>query len=322
MPEADSKFPRQRPLAPPRVCGACGHALGALPLNEPCPACGWRPSVRCITCGYDLAGLPEDGPCPECATPIDQSLRGDGLAFSSEAYLRTLDRGLWLTRLGVGLLFAVWIGSLVLGIVVAMLTSGGLVPWLRDVLVIFPSVACIVVWCVGWWITATPDPRLAVDGPTRAQLGARLLAIAAGLVLSSMLISQPFITIPVPSAGLLLGALLIAHYACGAVVLRRLAQRAGNRRAAGHARRAWWASMIVAGCVAAQVAASVVFGHATMSPGVQILKAAWALASLTVLLTSIVAIVRQATAAGLIRDDLRRFLFHARGQGANRAASA
>ncbi|MEQ8317709.1 MAG: hypothetical protein RIE77_02545 [Phycisphaerales bacterium] len=314
MTKAGPTFPRQRPLAPPRACGGCGHGLGDLPLNEPCPECDWRPSVRCITCGYDLAGLPDEGACPECATPIDQSMRGDGLAFSSVAYLATLDRGLRFTRLGVGLLFAVWVGGIALGIAVSLLTSGGTLPWLRMLLVGVPSIGCIGLWVLGWWLATTPDPRLAEDVRGRAPLFARWLAIAGGLYFAGMFITQPFLASSIPFVGVVLGALLLGQYGFGAVSLRRLAERAGNRRAAGHARQAWWATVIVCGGAAMQILASITLSQVPRTAGATILGTIVLLVGLTIFFTSIVAIVRQATAAGLIRDDLRRFLFHARRQ--------
>lgn len=241
-------------------------------------------------------------------------MRGDGLAFSSMDYLTTLDRGLKFTRLGVGLLFSVWIAGMVLSIVISLLNAGGPAGWLTDVLIMIPSVACIGLWIVGWWLATTLDPRLGEDAASRAPLFARWLAIAGGLFLAGLLIMQPFLVNSVPFVGLVLGVLLLAQYGFGAIVLRRLAERASNRRAAGHARQAWCATVIVSGGAAVQILASITLSQAPRTVGVTILGTIMLLVGLTIFFTSIVAIVRQATAAGLLRDDLRRFLFHARGQ--------
>lgn len=246
-------------------------------------------------------------------------MRGDGLAFSGVAYLRVLDRGLLFTRLGVGLLFSVWIGGIVLSLAVSLLTSGGALPWLRMLLVGVPSIGCVGLWALGWWLATTPDPRLGEQAHTRAPLGARWLAIAAGLHFAILIIVAPLASGPMPFAGVGLGVLLLAQYACGAVVLRRLAERASNKRAAGHARQAWWAVMIVAGAVVSAIAASLFFGLFS-SPGAAIAQTVLLLINLAAFFLALVAIILQATSAGHIRDDLRRFLFHAARQSEPRSA--
>ncbi len=240
-------------------------------------------------------------------------MRGDGLAFSGVAYLRALDRGLLFTRLGVGLLFSVWIGGIVLSLAVSLLTSGGALPWLRMLLVGVPSVLCIGLWALGWWMATTPDPSLGDPAGSRAPLSARWLAVVAGLYFAALTIIEPFVSGRLPFAGVGLGVVLLAQYACGAVVLRRLAARAGNRRAANQARQVWWATMIVAGSVATVLVTSLILSLFS-SPAVTVVQTVLLLVNLAIFFVALVAIILQATAAGLIRDDLRRFLFHARNQ--------
>ncbi len=50
----------------------------------------------CLQCGYSIRGLPHGGRCPECGTPIQRSLQGNLLRYSSPAYLATLNRGVFL----------------------------------------------------------------------------------------------------------------------------------------------------------------------------------------------------------------------------------
>jgi hypothetical protein len=57
----------------------------------------------CISCGYDLIGLSINGHCPECATPVERSLRGDLLQYSSDEYRQALLRGVTLIMTGIAL---------------------------------------------------------------------------------------------------------------------------------------------------------------------------------------------------------------------------
>ena len=50
--------------------------------------------VPCLNCGYNLRGLEEDGQCPECGVPIERSLHGNLLIYSSPEYVSSLHRGL------------------------------------------------------------------------------------------------------------------------------------------------------------------------------------------------------------------------------------
>jgi len=60
-------------------------------------------SQPCISCGYDLVGLQVLGQCPECATPVERSLRGDLLRFSSAEYRGKLLKGVTLIMTGIAL---------------------------------------------------------------------------------------------------------------------------------------------------------------------------------------------------------------------------
>jgi hypothetical protein len=309
MAMADRKFPNPRPIVPPRVCRQCEHDLTGLPLTEPCPACGWTPSIHCVSCGYDLTGLPAHGPCPECATPIAESIRGDGLAFASVEHLERLHMGLGYTRLGIGLVVCVWILAIVAQIVVSMLTASGPPSWLGDAILLGPLVGCTALWTLGWWKVTTPDPRLEGREDARAPLAARWLAVAVLLVVIATLVLVPLVPAPVPGLGLSLVVLLILQYAAGSVCLSRLALQAGNRRATKYARFVQIAAAIFAVCLVGTI---VKRSTAYQPPAGSLPKLVMSIGSIALFVSGLAMVFQQSNAAGLLRDDLHRFLFHAR----------
>ena len=311
---AKRKFPDPRPLAPPRACGACGHDLAIAPLNTPCPQCGWRPSIHCVTCGYDLAGLDEDGPCPECATPIADSLRGDGLAFSDPKFLRTLDRGLAMVRWSVAVILISWIGGIFLMLAISMIGLWSVPTWVEGVLFGGILLASLVLYVLGWWVATTPDPRTLGSEPSRAPAIARhgaivvLAIVVILLVLGNVLLQARQIILPI------LLVSFITQHAAGSVHLRRLAIRATNPRAAKYARQACISTLTLA--------AAIVLGFAIDLVNIQpqrvqtrlstMVNVVMGVLSLTMLISGILAVARQFSVAGLLRDDLARFLAHAR----------
>lgn len=50
--------------------------------------------LPCTSCGYNLRGLSQAGRCPECGQPIDQSLRGDLLRYTSLHWLKSVRSGI------------------------------------------------------------------------------------------------------------------------------------------------------------------------------------------------------------------------------------
>jgi hypothetical protein len=309
---ADRKFPNPRPLAPERKCGACGRALGQLPLNQPCPACGWRPRIHCVTCGYDLAGLDDDGACPECATPVARSIRGDGLAFADPAYLRTLDRGLGMVRWSVALVLITWIGGLLALVAISMIGLWNVPSWVEEAIVGGLLFAAMVLYAIGWWVATVADPRTPegrdpVPGVARHGAVAILTVIALLLVLGNLLIPARQIIVP------LLLVTAMAQHGAGSMHLRRLATRAANLRAARLARQAVVAvaTMAVAAVLVVAVDLLGVQHPSGPGPAASWARLAFSLVRLTMLIAAIVAIARQCTAAGLLRDDLARFLAHA-----------
>lgn len=293
-----------------RSCGSCRGDLTGKPLTHPCPDCGWRPDIRCIACGYEVSGLPNGGLCPECATPIAESIRGDGLAFASIEHLQRLSKGLVYTRLGVGLMVCVWFLALAMRIAISVITWSPPPRWLMDVIVAGPVVGCLALWSLGWWKVTTPDPRLADTESSRAPLCARWVAVVIAVVATAALLASPWVAGTVPGAGLAVFILLMPQYACGAACLRRLAIQAGNRRAARLARFV----QISVGVLAATVLASAVKDAIGYHPPPRAIvpRLFVFLGGLAMLVSAVAMLFQQAGSAGLIRDDLRRFLFHAR----------
>lgn len=311
MAKPERTFPCPRPIAPKRVCGQCGRDLTGRPLNEPCEGCGWLPSIHCVACGYDLAGLESGSSCPECATPIAASLRGDGLAFASVEHLERLYKGLGYTRLGVGLAVCVWVVALVGQIMTSMLTTSGAPSWLMDVVLLGPLIGCVALWSLGWWMVTTPDPRLADGEGQRALFGARWLAIAVLLIIIATLALLPLVAGPVPGLGLALAVVLMLQYVCGSVCLARMAKQAGNRRAARYAWLVQVAFAVFAVCLVGTVVKRLIGFRPP--PGVPDLIIA--IGAIAMFVSGLAMLVQQANAAGLLRDDLRRFLFRASKHG-------
>lgn len=312
MAPSTRKFPDPRPIAPSRACGACRHDLTAAPLNQPCPQCGWRPSVRCITCGYDLTGLDEQGPCPECGTPIAQSIRGDGLAFADAGYLRTLHRGLGMVRWGVVLVVLTFIGGVIA--LLAISATGVQVPlWVEEAIIAGLLLMSLGLYVGGWWVATTPDPRDGPDGDGSAAGSiARYGAVVIIVLVAAMLVLTWLAGVRDVLAALLLLAFIVQHGA-GSHHVRRLAARAANSRAQRLARHAATAIAVVG--VAWIIRA--VFNIANIHPPVgggavgSLARLAMALPGLLMFIGAIVAIARQSAAAGLVRDDLKRFLAQA-----------
>ncbi|MFI4917502.1 MAG: hypothetical protein ACIAS6_13470 [Phycisphaerales bacterium JB060] len=310
MAASKRRFPDPRPLSPPRACGACGQDLSGQPLDRACPACGRVPSVRCVTCGYELTGLDTQDPCPECATPIAESIRGDGLAFAAPAHLRTLDRGLVMVRSGVGLVLITWLGVM-LALIVVSASGVQISTWVEDAIMSGLMLASLVLYVAGWLATTTPDPRTPEGRRPRSAAIARygavaiLAAVALLLVLGGVLVRARDAILPA------LLVLALVQHGCASVYLRHLSSAAANGRARRYATQAAAAVLVVAIAWAVDLTLGLlgVQQPAGMSKPATLGRLAFALIALTMPIAAIVAVARQFGAAGLLRDDLRRFLF-------------
>ncbi len=311
MAKAERTFPNPRTEVPPRACGQCEHDLTAKALNEPCPECGWRPSVRCVTCGYDLAGIDEGGPCPECATPIAESIRGDGLAFASAEYLRSLSRGLALVRWGVGLLVLLWVAV----VIVLYIFFSVLPAWVGSLLARSVLVIPAIVYAAGWWLATTPDPRVPPESASRSATCARWAAVGlvAALLLRAAVGSvQPMLVVPL---SMIAFAFLVVQIATGGLWLRLLSSRVPNTKASKHAMLAIEAIAVLAiGLIALQMlqypGVLPPRGSSGSMPGIIVV-----FLRLSMFVATIVTIARLASAVGLLRDDLHRFLTNASTRG-------
>lgn len=149
-------------------------------------------SQPCIRCGYDLRGLPISGACPECAAPVERSLLGDLIAFSSPEYQATIHRGVFLVQAGIIVLALLW-GAL--AATVAMSAR-------QAVAVVYPLVSLVPValsvW--GWWLLSSPDPgQLATnkgESPRRVirlmvmiQAAVTLVELGAGFLIENDLVT-------------------------------------------------------------------------------------------------------------------------------------
>jgi hypothetical protein len=104
----------------------------------------------CLVCGYSLQGLASDGNCPECGTPIERSLRGPLLRYSSPEYLLKLHRGIVYAEVGTALKLAASVGLFFIRYAAIGLGQQMLVEMLGGLIT--------VIMLVGWWMFTTPDP--------------------------------------------------------------------------------------------------------------------------------------------------------------------
>lgn len=129
----------------------------------------------CLSCGYNLRGLPTSGSCPECGTPVERSLRGNLLLYSSPDYVASLHRGVFLIQAGiittilssvtiVGLYFAIDQGLTVIDVSDMNLIG-----------MVF-TIATGAASVIGWWLLSTPDA--AVLGSATGQRPRRIVRIA------------------------------------------------------------------------------------------------------------------------------------------------
>lgn len=234
------------------------------------------------------------------------------MAYAAPAYLRTLDRGLAMIRWSVGLVLITWLGGIF--VLIAISASGVQVPsWVVNAVISGLMLASLVLYVLGWWTATGPDPRTPGGQHPRSAIIARyggaavLGAAALLLVLGSIMVRAREVILPV----LLL--LVLVQHGGGSLYLRHLSNAAANARARRYAKQAVVAILVVAGARVLDLGLDLLgiqkpAGQSTMTISGRL---AFSLIGLAMFVAAIVAIARQFTAAGLIRDDLRRFLFHA-----------
>jgi hypothetical protein len=213
------------PAAPPIAAEASERnaaPVAAAEVREPDLE---REDVRCISCGYNLRLLEKDGRCPECGTPVERSLHGDALLYSSPGYLRRLRQGVQLiywgliARIAVGLVSAGI--AFVHGVLLGMGGTGDAIHVMLLALLIIADVAISVAVIVGWWLLSTPDPAVPPeDRRNRLRWWVRALAVALGVVGIASSAGDIAASTTGPNAGATFtNALVVAGVALGVVVI-------------------------------------------------------------------------------------------------------
>jgi hypothetical protein len=216
-------------------CAVCGKSLRGLPLSGACANCGTavmasikrpqativeRARVRmtprgevvlddrpCLTCGYNLRSLPTSGKCPECAAPVERSLRGLLLRYSSPTYLARLRRGILLVEVTIGLQILYRIAMVIVGFAIAIYSLGSSFAMMRgsgpmpiatiksnlaiERVTLLVTAALEALGLVGWWLFTTPDEAIAQRDPAYhwRRLLRWFLAISAFTTATSLLLT-------------------------------------------------------------------------------------------------------------------------------------
>lgn len=208
----------------------------------------------CLNCGYDLAGLSAEDRCPECGSPVERSLRGAMLIYSSPEYLKKLHTGLFLIQLGIILTVLLTVVGAFVGIFAAAAGFGAapggggaaagtavnaftLASSLLGIGVAFVSLA-------GWWLFTTPDPALSQQETGKsARLWVRG-AVVARAAMSVVQLVAPFALAALPFVAILLGlvgAIVWAvQFFAAMLYLRWLAPRLPSGDVDRRAKRFMW----------------------------------------------------------------------------------
>lgn len=117
----------------------------------------------CLACGYNLRGLSTSGACPECGTPVERSLRGNLLVYSSPEYVASLHRGVFLIQAGIITQIVLWCA--LVGLFFA--SQAGLTGVGEQALELLGSLlglAATIASVIGWWLLSAPDPAVLGTG--------------------------------------------------------------------------------------------------------------------------------------------------------------
>jgi len=241
------------------ACTTCGHSLLGLKTTDQCPGCkaqvgdslGTRSidDACCIQCGYYLRGLQPDGVCPECGTPVERSLRGNGLKYSSIEYVRSLRRGAWMILAAIIIQILLGVGGFVLGaVLVASSGSAGLTTAIQWGLQGLGMVAAFMS-LYGWWLFSELDPAYSGrdQGTTSRKVVRWAVAIAAAQTMVSFSL-QAFPSMQGGGApGVFTGAMAIVSLGVAAVkffasmlYVRWLAPRLPNTKVYRRAKTLMW----------------------------------------------------------------------------------
>jgi|GEM_PF-5879895 len=241
---------------------------------------------------------------------------GEGLAHASPAYLASLERGLWLVRVGSGLMIIVLLGGMLAAMVLGLILPWTLPHWVQEVLLVLVAMACVGTYVAGWWLVTVPDPRFSKHADTRSTTCARWSAVALVATFVFFVVFSLIAPVVLTLFDPVLVILVIVQHGCGSVYLRVLARRTANRRAMSHAKSAVVAIVVVCVCSAIQMVFNW-FGVQVPggSLGGTLVKLFVAIVPVAILVSAIIATVQHFSAVGLLRDDLRRFIFQAKHRG-------
>lgn len=257
------------------ACTTCGHSLLGLKTSDQCPGCkalvGDSLSTRslddacCIQCGYQLRGLQADGVCPECGTPVDRSLHGNGLRYSSLAYVRSLRRGAWMIIAAIILQILISLGSGFIGAVAV--TSGGSASQTTLFQLGMQGLMMLAAFMslYGWWLFSELDPAYSGrdQGATSRKVVRWALVIAAAQTMVSFAL-QAFPSMQGGGVqgggapGVFAGAMAIVSVGVAAVkffasmlYIRWLAPRLPNARVYRRAKTLMWLGpvLMTVGCM-------------------------------------------------------------------------
>ena len=238
-------------------CQQCFYNLRGCASSGACPECATpvrasipgvevsadgevMESVACGRCGYDLRGLHADGSCPECGAPVGPSVIGAHLVGADPRYVRTLHCGAITVSVAAVLQIASYAAQAVgtaLGVAVQASSSMQAASFVLSALSMVLGIVGLIVFVIGWWFFATPDPVQHAhvrDGARRnTRVGTVLLggavpfAFTAGIVSGALGFALgPLILVPLIIGSLLalvVGAVL--QYFASLVYLKRLGGR-------------------------------------------------------------------------------------------------
>lgn len=279
-------------------------------MGQDTPATAISGHFQCIQCGYQLAGLSPQGVCPECGTPVAESIKGDGLAFASVAYLRTIARGLSMVRWAVLLTVCVFIGVLMVNV----FFWANLASWWAAVGARLVYLLPLGLNAVGWYMLTGNDPMLPAERDTISRPIARYSALAIVLVWAVRTAFAPLPTAMASAVEFAMPALVVGHVVAAGLFLRHMALRAPRRLIAMRAKRVAFAGVLLAVLLGTGIglnAAGLTGPRGPVGPGGALAGGLTAL-MLVIRLGSLVLFVIIASGlysiTGQLRADVRTFL--------------
>lgn len=145
-------------------------------------------SRPCLVCGFDLVGLPVAGVCPECGQPVQRSLQGNLLCYSSPGYIALLHRGVFLVQTSI---IAQILGFILMILLVAVLPAirGSAGPnW--NIPAHVAGVIASLGGLAGWWLLSSPDP--AYSGANSGGTARRVVRITVAVHACTTILYEVF----------------------------------------------------------------------------------------------------------------------------------